>query len=119
MDQLESNIRQPVLNSIHNPNDKCVEVVDTTCDDKTCSNPLEYLNKSYMSWNSLGVNAFTAMSIGSCAIAALSINSLVSLLSCNSVFSLISLNSAFSILSTNSAFAIGCVDKRFAICFPN
>lgn len=117
MDNLESNMRKGVLDS--NTNDRCVDVVDTTCDDKNCSNPLQYLDKSYKSWNSLGVNAFTAMSVGACAFTVLSINSIVSLLSCNSVFSLISLNSAFSILSTNSAFAVGCVDKRFAICFPS
>jgi hypothetical protein len=104
MDSLESNtMRQSVLNA---SNDKCVDVVDTTCDEKVA---LEYLDKSYNSWNSLGVTAFTAMSVGACAFTVLSINSVVSLLS---------LNSAFSILSTNSAFAIGCVDKRFAVCFP-
>lgn len=105
----ENNMRQ----TINDKNDRCVETVDTTCD----TDVLAHLDKSYQSWNSLGVNAFTAMSIGTCAFTVLSINSLVSLLSCNSVFSLFSLNSAFSILSTNSAFAIGCVDKTFAVCF--
>ena len=106
----ENNIRQ----NINSTNDKCIEsAVDTTCNPEI----LPYLDKSYQSWNSLGVNAFTAMSVGTCAFTVLSINSLASLLSCNSVFSLFSLNSAFSVLSTNSAFAIGCVDKTFAICF--
>ena len=84
-----------------------------TCADEKC---LMWFH-SYDSWNTLGVNAYSALSIGTCAFTVLSINGVVSLLSCNSVFSLFSLNSAFSILSTNSAFAIGCVDKTFAVCF--
>ena len=105
MDHIESNtMKQPVLN-----NDKCVADPDPDI--------IRCLDHSYESWNSLGLNAFSALSIGSCLLSVLTINGVVSLLSCNSVFSIMSLNSAFSILSTNSAFAIGCVDKRFAVCW--
>lgn len=111
MDNLESNtLRQNVLeptNSI--AYDRCIMEPDQEI--------VKCLDHSYLSWNTLGLNAFSAMSIGSCLLSVLTINGVVSLLSCNSVFSIMSLNSAFSILSTNSAFAIGCVDKRFAICW--
>ena len=90
--------------------DRCI--VEPTCDDA-----LNQLNKSYESWYTLGFHTFSALSIGTTVLSALTINGVVSLLSCNSVFSILSLNSAFSILSTNSAFAIGCVDKRFKVCF--
>jgi hypothetical protein len=78
---------------------------------------VECLDHSYKSYYSLGLNALSAFSLGSCLLSVLTINGVVSLMSCNSVVSILSLNSAFSILSTNSAFAIGCVDKRFAICW--
>lgn len=77
----------------------------------------QLLDKSYKSWYTLGLNSFSALSIGTTAFCLLTCNGFISLLSCNSVFSILSLNSVFSILSTNSAFSIGCVDKRFAICF--
>lgn len=95
------------------PKDCAVDCVDQECHARA----LCLLNKSYESWNSLGVNVFSALSFGTCLFTVLSLNGIITLLSCNSVFSILSLNSAFSILSTNSAFAIGCVDKRFAVCF--
>jgi hypothetical protein len=109
MDRLESNtMRDPVVGT---SNDECVPKVDVDPDVIKC------LDHSYESWNCLGLNAFSALSIGSCVLSVLTINGVVSLLSCNSVFSIMSLNSAFSVLSTNSAFAVGCVDKRFAVCW--
>lgn len=80
-------------------------------------NMLSLLDKSYESWHTVGMSAFSALSVGTCVFTVLTLNGFISLLSCNSAFSILSLNSAFSILSTNSAFAIGCVDKRFAVCF--
>lgn len=106
---LESDcMRQTVLNGTDRSSE-CVPPPDKEI--------IKCLDHSHDSWNTLGLNAYSALSIGSCLLSVLTINGIVSLLSCNSVFSILSLNSAFSILSTNSAFAIGCVDKRFAICW--
>lgn len=115
-DHLESNtMKKPIHSSnVATDNcvsDKCVPVPDPDQEIVSC------LNHSHESWNSLGLTAYSALSIGSALLSVLSINAVVSLLSCNSVFSVLSLNSAFSIFSTNSAFAIGCVDKRFQICW--
>lgn len=114
---MESNMRT----HIHNPTKK--DEIPPECDDScapmepNCVAEFDKLNYSHMSWNTLGFNAFSALSLGTCAFTVLTLNGIVSLLSCNSVFSILSINSAFSILSTNSAFAVGCVDKRFAVCF--
>jgi hypothetical protein len=98
--------------------EECPNTCGRDCTPPLCSeNPLAFLQKSYESYHSLGVTAFSALSIGTCVLSVLTMNGFISLLSCNSVFSILSLNSAFSVLSTNSAFAVGCVDKRFAICF--
>lgn len=107
----ESNMRTSMMNS----NVDCVD--NKECVSPTCNNFIKLFDKSYESWNTLGLNAFSALSIGTCIFSVFTINGFISLLSCNSAFSILSLNSAFSVLSTNSAFAIGCVDKRFAICF--
>lgn len=97
----------------NNRNEESTQINSSDKDNENC---LMWFN-SYESWNTIGVNAYSALSVGTCAFTVLTINGVVSLLSCNSVFSLLSINSAFSILSTNSAFAIGCVDKTFTICF--
>ena len=113
MDNKEIGIRDRVLSSTEKNECPTECVVDPSCTPEM----INVLNKSYKSWNTLGMNAFSALSIGTCLLSVLTINGVLSLLSCNSVFSILSLNSAFSVLSTNSAFAVGCVDKRFAICF--
>lgn len=111
LDGLESNsMKQHVLGT-SSANDKCAPVPEPDQEIIRC------LDHSHDSWYTLGLNAYSALSIGSCLLSVLTINGVVSLLSCNSVFSILSLNSAFSIFSTNSAFAIGCVDKRFAVCW--
>ena len=108
----EIGVRDRVLSSTEK--NEC----STGCLDPSCTPAvIGILDKSYESWNTLGVSAFSALSVGTCVFTVLTLNGFVSLLSCNSAFSILSLNSAFSILSTNSAFAIGCVDKRFAVCF--
>ena len=117
MDSQPIGVRDRVLSSTEK-NDVCDGHGCTRdCIPPPCADPLGFMEKSYESWNSLGVTAFSALSLGTCALSVLTINGFLSLLSCNSVFSILSLNSAFSVLSTNSAFAVGCVDKRFAICF--
>lgn len=111
---------QDMRNRVLSSTEKC-EATDCvpppTCNPVVSSEVIALLDKSYESWHTLGVNVFSALSIGTCVLSVLTINGFISLLSCNSVFSILSLNSAFSVLSTNSAFAVGCVDKRFAICF--
>lgn len=116
MENQDIGMRNRVLSST----EKC-EATDCVpppnCCTPNCLSMIQALDKSYESWNTLGMNVFSAMSVGVCLLSVLTINGVLSLLSCNSVFSILSLNSAFSVLSTNSAFAVGCVDKRFAICF--
>jgi len=117
MADMEANMRKGVL-----VDSNATTQTNATCDASCVPDPvdietLNHMNEGYLSWHTLGFNAFSALSVGTCAFTVLTINGVVSLLSCNSVFSILSLNSAFSILSTNSAFAIGCVDKRFAVCF--
>ena len=111
---VDSGVRDRVLSSTEknecSTSSDCVQPCTPDC-------VLANLDKSYESWNSLGLHAFTALSLGTCFFTVLTLNGFVSLLSCNSVFSILSLNSAFSILSTNSAFSIGCLDKSFHICF--
>ena len=110
-------VRDRVLSSTEkNEQTDQSDCVNQTCTPE-CKNLIGVLDKSYESWHTLGMNAFSALSVGTCIFSVLTINGFISLLSCNSAFSILSLNSAFSILSTNSAFAIGCVDKRFAVCF--
>lgn len=116
MENQEIGVRDRVLSST----EKCAPtdcVPPPNCCTPKCLDIVHKMDKSYESWNTLGMNAFSALSIGTCLLSVLTINGVLSLLSCNSVFSILSLNSAFSVLSTNSAFAVGCVDKRFAICF--
>ena len=112
----EIGVRDRVLSSTEKHED-CDHSCNRDCIPPQCDDPLGFMQKSYESYHSLGLNAFSAFTIGTCVLSVLTINGFVSLLSCNSVFSILSLNSAFSVLSTNSAFAVGCVDKRFAICF--
>jgi hypothetical protein len=69
------------------------------------------------SWSVIGLNVFSALSIGVTAFCVLSVNGVASLLSVNSLISILSVNSAFSILSANSAFSVGCANKNFSICF--
>lgn len=113
MDNKEIGIRDRVLSSTEKNECPTECVVDPSCTPEM----INVLNKSYKSWNTLGMSAFSALSVGTVFFSVLSLNGVVSLLSCNSAFSILCINSAFSILSTNSAFAIGCVDKRFAVCF--
>jgi hypothetical protein len=117
---LENNMRGSILPPApmkNTPKQNAVELTDCVPPPPPDEDLIRQLDHSYQSWYTLGLNAFSALSIGTTVFSVLTVNGFISLLSCNSVFSILSVNSAFSVLSTNSAFAIGCVDKRFAICF--
>jgi hypothetical protein len=79
-------------------------------------NKIEDWTRSYASWNTLGVHAFSAMCVGATAFSVLVLNGCLSVLSVNSVLSLLSINSFMSVNSINGFFSVNCIDKRFAVC---